>query len=175
MNRNKNFSNMIFIGLVLISAVFLSGCEYTGSSLLPSHINKIYITPFINKSFRPDLPEKILWAVEKEFISDGRLIVSNQKDADAVLYGEITQYTLQPMSYTEQMNVQEYRLRIVIDIWLDDLQQGSVLWKEKDIEVYTTASSTQGGLEVKIEGEVINEVVEKLARKVVKRVIDGWT
>lgn len=155
--------------------LFLGGCTYTGPSILPSYIKKININSFLNESFRPDLDEKITSAVVKEFIADGRLIPSDKDKSDAILFGEIKQYILEPLSYTEKMDVEEYKVRIVINIWLKDLRENKILWRENNIEVWTTVSSIKGGLEIKIENEAINEVIEKLARKVVKRVIDGWS
>ena len=158
-----------------LCTILLVGCTYTNPSILPSYIKKINITAFINESFRPDLDEKITSATTKEFIVDGRLIPAGKDEADAVLSGEIKQYALEPLSYSEKMNVEEYKVRIIINIWLKDLKQNKILWREDNIESWTTASSTQGGLEIKVENEAIDEVIEKLARKVVKRVIDGWS
>jgi len=172
------FKIKVFIFCILFTVccvLFLGGCTYTSQSILPVHIKKINITIFTNESFRPDLDEKITTAVTKEFIVDGRLIPSGEDEADAVLHGEIKQYILEPLSYTEKMNVEEYKVRIVVNIWLKDLRQEKVLWREDNIESWTTASSTRGGLEIKVENEAISEVVDKLARKVVKRVIDGWS
>ena len=155
--------------------VLLQGCAYVGPSILPSYIKRINIATFANESFRPDMDEKITSAVTREFIVDGRLIPSGKDESDAILFGEIKRYVLEPLSYTEKMNVEEYRVRIIINIWLKDLRQDKILWREDNIESWTTASSTKGGLEIKVENEAINEVIEKLARKVVKRVIDGWS
>ena len=161
--------------IVLFSAILFGGCEYKGLSILPSYIKKIHITPFSNKSFRPDLPEKMLLMVNKEFIADGRLLVCEENKADAILYGEISRYDLEPLSYSAQMKVEEYKVRIIVTIWLKDMRGAVILWKEEDVGAFITASSTLGGIEVKVENEAIDEVVEKIARKIVKRVIDGWT
>ena len=172
---NKIKINLAYCSIILFSAFLLSGCGgYVATSLLPSYIKKINISSFINKSFRPDLPEKINTIVTREFIADGRLTVAGEQDADAILYGEITNYDLQPLSYSEQMNVQEYKVRIILSIWIKDVKENKILWQENNIEVFTTATSSTGGLEVKVESEAINEVIEKIARKIVRRVIDGW-
>jgi len=167
-------SKKLFILSVIWCLFFLSGCAYVSTSVLPSYIHKIYISPLHNKSFRPDLPEKIYSSISREFIIDGRLTVTNEKDADAILYGEIIRYDLEPLSYTDQMKVQEYKVRIIIAIWLKDVRENKILWRQDNIEDFTTVSSTLGGLEVKVENEAINEVIQKIARRVVKRVIDGW-
>jgi len=153
----------------------LFGCTYDTVSLLPVYIKKICITGFENKSFRPDLPEKILQSVTREFIIDGRLTVTGEKEADAVLYGEISRYDLQPLSYTDQMKVQEYKVRMVLSFWLKDVKENKILWRENNLENFTTVSSSTGGLEVKLENDAIDEVVQKLSKRVVKRIIDGWT
>ncbi|OIN97579.1 hypothetical protein AUJ66_02745 [Candidatus Desantisbacteria bacterium CG1_02_38_46] len=168
----------VFISCILwivSCGLFFGGCVYVGPSILPSYIKKININTFANESFRPDLDEKITSAVTREFIADGRLITTGEDESDAILFGEIKRYALEPLSYTEKMNVEEYKVRIIINIWLKDLKQNKILWREDNIESWAAASSTQGGLEIKVENEAINEVVEKLARKVVKRVIDGWS
>lgn len=168
----------VFICYILFAGccvLFLGGCTYTSSSILPSHIKKINVTSFINESFRPDMDEKITSAIIKEFISDGRLTPADKENPDAILFGEIKRYFLEPLSYTEKMNVEEYKVWIIVDIWLKDLKENKILWRENGIESWTTASSTGGGLEIRVENEAINEVIDKLARKVVKRVIDGWS
>jgi len=164
--------------LLLVScclALFLNGCTYDTFFPLPVYIKKICITGFENKSYRPDLPEKILQSVTREFIIDGRLTVAGEKEADAVLYGEISRYDLQPLSYTEQMKVQEYKVRMVLSFWLKDVKENNVLWREDNLENFTTVSSLTGGLEVELENDAIEEVIQKLSKRVVKRVIDGWT
>ena len=173
---NAGFFNCSLLITAICSLFFLGGCSYDTTSILPTYIKKINIEPFTNKSFRPDINDKLMSSAIKEFIADGRLTVSSKQDADAVLYGEIKQYSLESFSYTEKINAEEYKVRIVINIWLKDVKQDAILWHEDNIEAWTTASSvTKGGLEITVENEAINEVIEKLSRKIVKRTIDGWT
>jgi len=173
LRRRTSFSYWLLVtGYWLL---ILNGCTYSAVSLLPAHIKKICIAGFENKSYRPDLPEKILQSVTREFIIDGRLVVCGEGEADALLFGEISRYDLQPLSYTEQMKVQEYKVRIVLSFWLKDVRENKVLWQENELENFITISSSTGGLEVELENDAIDEVVQKLSRRVVKRVIDGWT
>jgi len=170
------FLNCFLLAMLFGSLLFLGGCAYNTTSILPTYIKKIYIQPFLNNSFRPDLDDKLMVAVNKEFVADGRLVVSSKEDADAILFGEIKQYSLESLSYTEKINTEEYKARILINIWLLDKRQDAILWREDNIEAWTTASSTSiGGLEMNVENEAINEVIDKLSRKIVKRTIDGWS
>jgi len=63
----------------------------------------------------------------------------------------------------------------VLSFWLKDVKENNVLWREDNLENFTTVSSLTGGLEVELENDAIEEVIQKLSKRVVKRVIDGWT
>jgi outer membrane lipopolysaccharide assembly protein LptE/RlpB len=160
------------LSLVLSLVIFLSGCAYTLKTILPEHIKKIAIPTFKNKTFHYGLEETLTDVAIREFIVDGRLRVGRKETADALLSGEITHYNREPLSYDNENIVEEYKIRILVDVAFRDLTTGEVLWKEKEMEGEATYSVRIEPIETEQEG--LERAIEELARKIVSRAIEGW-
>src|SRR5512133_1570424 len=92
-DMKKPFSVVAPFVALLCSLVIFSGCSSPYSpapQILPSHIKKIYVRPFVNATTQYGLEEKLTLRVIDEFIRDGRLALANkEEDADGVVVGEI--------------------------------------------------------------------------------------
>ena len=90
------FSSRYFKFFFLLPASYFlltifSGCSapYTPApQILPQHIKKISIRPFVNNTTQYGLEEKLTLKVINEFVRDGRLmLVNNEQEADGVVAG----------------------------------------------------------------------------------------
>ena len=73
-------------------------------------------------------------AVVDEFIADGRLRVVDLEVADLALRGIVVKYGVEALSFTTDSFVQQYKVRIVVNASLDDLNAKKTLWQENNIE-----------------------------------------
>jgi len=158
----------------------LAGCASSSSVyepapiILPQHIKKIAVRPFVNKTQFFGLEEKLWLAVTNEFIQDGRIAYTpKESDADGVVVGEIARYLLQPVSYDQNLVVREYKLTVLVNLKFIDRVTNTLLWEEPRMqEDFQFFVETQpGGLS---EEEARLRIWDLFARDIVKRTIEGF-
>jgi len=164
----------------------LLGCGYSARSLLPSGYRTVYVENFLNRisvaqetndtrmyrGYRHRLEGDITKAVTDRFILDGNLRIANPDQADLILKGELIDFKKEALRYDRNDTIEEYRIRLIVDIQLVDAGKNIVLWREKSFAGESTYRTT-GSLATGEEG-AIQEAQEDLARRIVERVIEGW-
>lgn len=167
---------IIFVGLVI------AGCGYTTRSLLPPQYQTLYIAPFKNKIdytnegrrniYLPLLEVKVQKAVSSRFQFDGNLRLAKEDMADLKLTGELVRYDRDVLRYTDNEDVQEYRVRITVNLVLTDTSTGEVVWTENGFSGEGTYFVT--GPSAGSESSAVNAAQLDLARRVVERTIENW-
>jgi hypothetical protein len=177
---NKNFT---FIFLLL---AFLAGCGYTTRSLLPSNYKTIHVDNFKNavaitaeqsnvrmyRGYRPGMEIDLTKAVIDKFLEDGNLKISQDTDCDLILSGDLVDFKRDALRYDANDNVEEYRIKMIVDISLDDSKSGKNVWVEKGFTGETTYR-TSGSL-TKTEASAIKDAIADLARRIVERTVEAW-
>jgi hypothetical protein len=156
-----------FLLLLLITA----SCGYSARALVPSHIKKIYIPTFDNDTTRYGIEQDITSGVTDAFVSDGRLSVVSEGEADAVLRGAIVKYEKGPLTFDRAQTVNEFKIEVVVSVQFEDLREGKVLWKEDAFRAwksYTEIATVAG------EDQALQAVVTTLAADIVSRTVEGW-
>jgi len=175
-----------FLFCIALSAAMLSGCGYTTGSLLPADQRGIYVDNFKNgidvgketteyskyALYRPGLENDITLAVVDRFTFDGNLKIANRDNADIVLTGTLSDYRKEALRYDNADNVEEYRVKITVDMELIRPRDNKVLWREKAFTGESTYNTT--GRFATSEQLARDEAVEDLARRVVERTVEGW-
>lgn len=177
-------------GLALVAVAWvLAGCESTVKRTLPDSVRTLYVKPFQNLTDQSQLPPLLNDELRRAFRLDGRVtIVDQQAGAHGLLDGSITDYVKQPARYDRNNIVEEYRLRIVVDLSLTDLDRNVLLWQEKGPAStaakgaslrkleryvnYTVVPAT--GLPVETESDAQRRTIRDLAQDIVIKVIEGW-
>ncbi len=113
----RNFLILLAIGLCF---AFL-GCGYQmagrGASQLPPHLKTIAIPLFENHSTEPAIQRPFTEALRRAFITDGRLqLVNDQAEADLVLTGALTQYSIRAVSFNDVDVAIEYFVSIAANV-----------------------------------------------------------
>ena len=121
-------------GLLLVSLCLFFGCGYQlagKETHVPSGLNSLAISSFINKTFEPGIESAFTEACRKEFIRDRRVNVVDPGQADAVLAGVIRRLLVQSVAYDRSGLVLEYQATVVVDLTLTN-RAGRVLWRENN-------------------------------------------
>ena len=129
--------NKITLIMLLATVLGVHACGYRLSgtgSLVPEGAKTIAVPAFINYTNEPYVDLEVTKAVVDEFIADGRLRIVDVEVADLVLRGVVVKYEVTALSYTADSFVQQYRVRIVVNAFLDDLRTKKTLWQEAGIE-----------------------------------------
>ena len=165
--------------IILPAIVLLSGCmafhSHPKPSILPPYIHKIAVRPFSNHTQQYGLEDKLTLAVQSEFNTDGRYQITVEKEADAVLAGDITNYSLLPMSYDSNHVPTEYQLTILVDVTFEDKVAKKEVWKESGMNGnlrYFAASSGLAGAMTETDAQQV--IWDLLSRDIRTRTIEGF-
>lgn len=161
--------------------VLLTGCGYSTGSLLPSKYRTIYIEPFKNKvaytqsrtiTYVPLLEVKVKDAIASRFLFDGHLRIGEQETADLILRGELVGLERQELRITDNQDVQEFRVNIIVNLSLWDPVDKREVWSEPNFA--GEASYFVSGPQAKPESSAIDDALTDLARRVVERTLEDW-
>lgn len=182
----KQITQIIILATCYSLLATLIGCGYTTRSMLSDKFRTIYITPFVNKIditqetdaaskykiYRPLLETNITKSVSNKFLFDGNLKPVKLESADLVLKSELIEFRRDPLRYTDDNEVEEYRLNMVVNISLWDNKENKLIWEEKnftgDVTYFTVGSTT------KSEDTAINDAITDLSRRIVERTVEEW-
>ena len=119
---------------ITLAAILTAGCGYHlvgyGSSL-PNHIKTIAIPTFKNSSIEPNIHRDVTDSIRRAFISDGRLKLIDARRADLIIKGTLIKYQLQPVSFSAQDTVDEYIIRLGVQIEAYDRIKKKLLFKQE--------------------------------------------
>jgi len=172
---------------VLFAAIFfIAGCGYTTKSLLPSNLKTIYVDNLVNKirvtdessdvrmyrGYRPGMELETTRTIRDKYLSDGNLKIADPQTADLILTGELVDFRNEALRYNRNDDVEEYRVRLVVNLKMKNAKDGKVRWTENNFageSLYRTS-----GTLAKSETTAIKEAADDLARRVVERTIEEW-
>ncbi|MBP7055816.1 MAG: hypothetical protein KBB52_03085 [Candidatus Omnitrophica bacterium] len=164
----------------------LAGCGYTTQSLLPSKYRTIYVENFKNsikvtaeqtnirmyRGYRPGMEIDITKTVIDRYLFDGNLRIAQEGAANLILRGELIDFKRDPLRYDTNDNIEEYRIKLIVNLELIDADTGESLWKENGFAGETTYR-TSGPLAM-TEDAAVNNTVKDLARRIVERTVEAW-
>jgi outer membrane lipopolysaccharide assembly protein LptE/RlpB len=157
----------------------LAGCGYhlSGSNRLPSDVRTIAVPVFYNETFEPALENTVTTAVKEAFLTNSRLaVVNDPEEADLVLKGKVVSFGLTPLAFDRTRSVVlEYRVRIRVEVALEDRRTQKVLWKNSGMESsaeYVVNPDTSANRVA--QDHAIAEAGKQFADDVVHRVLEGF-
>lgn len=170
-----------FVLACFILGALAAGCGYS-TSAVSGRLKTISVEPFRNKIayssettrniYVPLMEVKITNAVVDRFLFDGHLRVAKGDKADIVLQGELINYQRDALRYTDNEDVQEYRITISVSLRLLDPVKQEIIWEEPNFSGDTTYFVV--GAQAKTESAAIEDALKDLARRVVERTIENW-
>ena len=163
----------------------LAGCGYTTRSMLNDKYRTIYIPPIANKVdittesytgsqykvYRPLLESDVTNALANRFLFDGNLRPTSKAGADLTLKAELVEFRRDALRYTDNDDVLEYRLSVVVNMKLLD-KENKILWAENNFTGDTTYFTQ--GTAAKSEDAAVTDAINDLAQRIVDRVVEQW-
>lgn len=120
--------------LALAALLLAGGCGYTVGGTLPSHIQTIAVPIFHNSTREPAVESLITRAVVEAFSTNGRLRVVDRAQADAILDGDITGYSIGSIAFDKDANVRLYRLVVTVNLRMRDVRRNTVLFEQNQVQ-----------------------------------------
>jgi hypothetical protein len=162
------------ITLPLITACLFLQCgiySFSGSGL-PAHIRTVAVPVFGNQTDEIGIKENLTDAITEMLVTDGRLRVVGADAADSMIEGTVVDYKEQAYTYDRSENVQEYIVRIYVDVSYQDVKNRTVIWEEKRMEGWGTYDVSVSPPEDVDVGR--GRAIAKLAEDIVNKTLSGW-
>lgn len=183
----KMTSFVKYTGYALLVSVFcIAGCGYTCRSMLPSEWKTIYVENVQNRinvtaeqnnlrmyrGYRPGMEISLTKAIIDRYRFDGNLKVAEEGRSDLVLRTELIDYKRDALRYDANDSVEEYRIKLIINMTLLEGATGKTVWTEKGFAGETTYNLI--GNTAKSDSQAVADAMNDLARRVVERTIEAW-
>ncbi len=166
--------------LATIAAVAaLAGCGYRlsgANTFLPERIKVIFVSPFENRTTRPEIEQRVTEALAAELSKRGGYkVVASSDGADAVLSGAVTGYRLDPVEFNAQGRATRIEAVVTLHASLKDLASSQVLWSQENLvfrEQYAVSQLEQTYFDQ--ETVALTEIAQGAAKTVVTSIFEGF-
>lgn len=165
---------LILLSLSLLGMSCGYGLRGTGSSL-PPHIRTINIPMFENNTTRFQLDLKLTQSVRDELVARGEVdVTADRTNADAVLIGEVTSFTVQPIGFDQDASADSYNIVVVAKIVLRDLVNNRILFSNPNFSYQQEYKVPDGTDFESVQQQAIEAVAVKFARTLVINLLEGF-
>jgi len=160
------------------ACVLAVSCGYhlrgTGT-FLPPGIKTVSVPMFKNFSTRYDLDVTLTQGVIDEFVARGKVeVIDDAENADAVLVGEISSFSVNPIGFSSQNTADRYMVMVVAKIVLRDLKDEKVIFSNPSY-VYQEEYEVPPGTSYETwETEALGKIAQKFARSLISTLLEGF-
>jgi len=159
----------------LLLAAAAGGCGYSFRGNLPDHLKTVSVPVFRNRTTEAGAESTITSAVVNAFTSNGRLKVVSLEQADSVLDGEITGYSVQSLTYDSRLNLRSYRLTVTMNVRFRDLRRTQMLWQQDGlVEEVSFDVAGQVSDTISREEGAVKQAALEIGRKLVGHAVDRF-
>lgn len=164
----KQLHQFVLISILTLALAAMSGCKYTMNPRGSSSLKTIYVELFTNSTSQYGLEDRLTESITDAFISDGSIKIASRDGADGLLQGELVDYAREVEKFDENDQVQEYRIKLVINVTLTNTQDDSEIWSQRttQIGIYDAATETEE------DGQV--RAAERLVQTIIDRTTKSW-
>ncbi len=162
---------MRYFLVIFLLPLTLLGCGYTPLAMGPGiGVNTLFIEPMVNRTAEPFLDSLVTNSVKERFGRDNRLtLVKNRMEAEAVLAGQVSNYSRTAISYDQDDTIQEYRSSVTVVASLRRISDGKILWKGNVSWSEESENSSDLSSQEDNETSAIQEITERLAEELYYR------
>jgi outer membrane lipopolysaccharide assembly protein LptE/RlpB len=164
--------SIVLAGVVVV----LGGCGYSLRPSLPGNIKTVHIPVLENRTQEPGIEDFVTQALTQALVTSGvAKIVSGADTADAVLEGQIIEYSLVALAFDSGANVTQYRLQIGLSLTLRERGSSEVVWRQErigeraDFRVAGPVSTT-----LIREQDAVRRAAVDIARSIVSLAFEGF-
>ena len=167
----RRLAALIALGAVVVSA----GCGYSLRGNLPAHLQTVAVPVFQNMTPVPAVENFLTNAILNAFTTNGRLRVTSADRADAILEGQITNYSLQSIAFDSLANVRQYRLTVTLNLKFRDVRRNEILLQRAgfsdraDFVVPGTVAET-----ISLQESALAQAATQIARSVVSFAVERF-
>ncbi len=142
--------------------------------MLPPHLKTVAIPVFENATPEAQLERELTDAVIDRFVKDNHLRIVDEKSANAVVRGRVTQYKNAVFGFSTSAQANEYRVTVGVQVTFKDLVKNRELWSDEIVKTANYHVQDVPGQEAKTELDGRKEAITKIADEVLSRSVEGW-
>ncbi len=168
-----------FAGIVMLLFIplLMAGCGYHiagKGGKMPGDIKTLSIPVFANLTAKPEVESALTSAFVTELVTS--VSIAGFEEAEAVMYGTITSYSLTPVSYTKSDVNQEYRLTVAISLRIEEKNSGKILWEDPAITDYEdfTVNISDVSATREAEDQALRKLAKDTSRNVKEKLLEGF-
>ena len=169
----------------LCVALASSGCGYAlagRGSFLPTYIHTVGVPVLENHSTFFQVEQVLTEKIRNEFIGRGKYaVVPTEQGADAVVSGEITGISVQPVGFTDQQLASRYLFTLTMRVRFTDARTSEVLWADDaltfrgEYELQTSgATAIEGASFLDQQRGAFDRIGDDVARSVVTAISEAF-
>ena len=110
----------------------------------------------------------------QRFVRDNHLRIVDEKSANAVLRGRVTQYKNAVFGFSGSAQANEYRVTIGVQVTFKDLVKNRELWSDQVVKSANYYVQDVPGQTAKTDVDGRKEAIEKIADEILSRSVEGW-
>jgi outer membrane lipopolysaccharide assembly protein LptE/RlpB len=169
--KNRPITRIAPIALLLA----VGSCAYsTSTALLPPHLKTIAIPVFENQTTEYSLDREITDAVIRRFVDDNHLRIVDERSANAVIRGKLTDYKNSVFGISPISRAQEYRVTITVSVVFKDLVKNREIWTDTLIKTANYYVQSVPGDSARTELDGRKQAISKIADEILSRSIESW-
>lgn len=159
--------------LFLLLPLCVTACWYSTSSRTAKDIKSIAVPFFNNMTTEPDLEINVTERIINYLIDDNTLKVLNEDNADAVLEGDIVEFTNTPFSFNVDLNADEYRVVLVVKVSLHNRKLNEPIWQDQRItgDAAYFLDAAEAGLTYE---DALEESIEEITEQILNLTVQDW-
>lgn len=183
-SRRRVLTAFARAGAVAAGAALLPGCGYSlagRGSFLPEYIKVIGIPPFTNRTPLFNLETQMTEKVRAEFIGRGKYKVQpDGNNVDALLTGEVSNVSIQPVSFTAQQLASRYVIVMSARVELRDQRENKVLWENpsllyrQDYEAQSGQTALDPAAFFGQDQNALDRITSEFARSIVSAILEAF-
>ena len=157
---------------------FLVGCGYHfkgKENNLPKDIRTVAIPIFKNNTTETNIENYFTNALIAQFVRGKELKLTDVKHADAIIYGVLTEYHDDTLTYSNGGRVSQYRVTVAAQVSLVRAKTGKVIWRAKRLSDFADYdASTNTIVNEANKKEAIQKVARFLAEIIHDRMLENF-
>jgi TolB-like protein len=166
---------------LIVTTMFSTACGYAlvgtgaGAGIIPEEVRTVAVTPFENRTTRPEIDQRVTEQVAREFAKRSRRrVVANPANADAVMDGAIVQFQTRPVEFNASGRASRVETVVVLAATLRESATDRVLWSQSSLlfrEQYDVADDRDLFAE---ETLALDDIARGAATTLVTSIVEGF-
>ncbi len=166
----------IACGCLIVAASLACGYGLVGRiSVLPDSIGTIAVTPFENRTTRPEIEQRVTEEITAEFTRRKRYrIVADASAGDAVLEGAVIRYDTRAVQFTSAGRATRIEAEVTLEATLRERATDAVLWSQSGLIFTEQFDVPETGEFFDQETIALDDIARGAAGALVTSILEGF-